>query len=430
MDAAKNTGRFSVRRAIAMGLAAVVAGNLFFPSFALATVRVDDVELAQGVNEVGGGTATLNESDLEMEGVTAAEFYTDEDLTINYADGNVIDTTTIEGDATVEMNFDGENEISDIAVTDEAQLTINANEHNTFGEVIATDDSSVAINVDGTTEFGSIDGADAATVAVSGAKGAKDATLNLGTGREFSFLDTEDGNLSIDNLTLNLNAREAILGSALGGTVTVNSSTLAAGEDNGFVFLSSGADMLIKDSTMEFGGMVFSIGQMTIDNSNMRISKPTAFSTEAWPHRVSSRTGIDLRNELNGIVMSGVQEGRPIYFLDTNENFGRLVELWAGAQSESTVAPAEDGSVSSTSATTVRAAHIASKALPRTGDATVALLPLLVAGVLLVIGAFLTGRLQLAGAQATQWAPTDRRERPGARFERIASRTRSLHRRR
>ena len=73
MRATTNNGRFSVRRAVALVLATVVACNLFFPSFAQAMVRVDDVELNQGVNEVGGGTATLTDSNLEMEGVTAAE---------------------------------------------------------------------------------------------------------------------------------------------------------------------------------------------------------------------------------------------------------------------------------------------------------------------------------------------------------------------
>ena len=395
MRATTNNGRFSVRRAVALVLATVVACNLF-PSFAQAMVRVDDVELNQGVNEVGGGTATLTDSNLEMEGVTAAEFYTDEDLTIDYAGGNAIDETTVAGDAEVEMNFSGENDVTNVAVTDDAQLTINANEHNTFDEVLATDNSNLNLNVDGTATIGSVDASGAANVAVRGAQ--QGATIDLGAGRDISFLDTESGNLSVENVRVNLNAKEAILGSALGGAVTIDSSSLVAGEDNGFVFLGTCGTMLIKDSSMEFGGMVYSTGQMTIDNSNMRITKPTAFGTDSWPHRVSSRTGIDLRNELNGIVLSGMQEGKPIFFLDTNENFGRVVELWAGARPADPTPAADE-----TPAQSAPIAHVASKALPRTADPSVALLPLLAAGVLLVIGAFLAGRLELAPVRANGW---------------------------
>lgn len=396
MRATTNNGRFSVRRAVALVLATVVACNLFFPSFAQAMVRVDDVELNQGVNEVGGGTATLTDSNLEMEGVTAAEFYTDEDLTIDYAGGNAIDETTVAGDAEVEMNFSGENDVTNVAVTDDASLTINANEHNTFDEVLATDNSNLNLNVDGTAKIGSVDASGAANVAVRGAQ--QGATIDLGAGRDISFLDTESGNLSVENVRVNLNAKEAILGSALGGTVTIDSSSLVAGEDNGFVFLGTCGTMLIKDSSMEFGGMVYSTGQMTIDNSNMRTTKPTAFGTDSWPHRVSSRTGIDLRNELNGIVLSGMQEGKPIFFLDTNENFGRVVELWAGARPADPTPAADE-----TPAQSAPIAHVASKALPRTADPSVALLPLLAAGVLLVIGAFLAGRLELAPVRANGW---------------------------
>ena len=396
MRATTNNGRFSVRRAVALVLATVVACNLFFPSFAQAMVRVDDVELNQGVNEVGGGTATLTDSNLEMEGVTAAEFYTDEDLTIDYAGGNAIDETTVAGDAEVEMNFSGENDVTNVAVTDDASLTINANEHNTFDEVLATDNSNLNLNVDGTATIGSVDASGAANVAVRGAQ--QGAAIDLGAGRDISFLDTESGNLSVENVRVNLNAKEAILGSALGGTVTIDSSSFFAGEDNGFVFLGTCGTMLIKDSSMEFGGMVYSTGQMTIDNSNMRITKPTAFGTDSWPHRVSSRTGIDLRNELNGIVLSGMQEGKPIFFLDTNENFGRVVELWAGARPADPTPAADE-----TPAQSAPIAHVASKALPRTADPSVALLPLLAAGVLLVIGAFLAGRLELAPVRANGW---------------------------
>ena len=113
---------------------------------------------------------------------------------------------------------------------------------------------------------------------------------------------------------------------------------------------------------------------------------------------LTARTGIDLRNELNGIVLSGMQEGKPIFFLDTNENFGRVVELWAGARPADPTPAADE-----TPAQSAPIAHVASKALPRTADPSVALLPLLAAGVLLVIGAFLAGRLELAPVRANGW---------------------------
>lgn len=68
---------FPTRRAGIFAVAAIVACLLSFPQLAFATVRVDQTELAQGENAVGGGTATLMDSALAMIGVTAGELYTD-----------------------------------------------------------------------------------------------------------------------------------------------------------------------------------------------------------------------------------------------------------------------------------------------------------------------------------------------------------------
>ena len=68
----------------ALALSAVVACSLSFPSLAFAVVKVDETELAQGENAVGGGKATLSDSLLDMAGVTAGSLVADENLTMNF----------------------------------------------------------------------------------------------------------------------------------------------------------------------------------------------------------------------------------------------------------------------------------------------------------------------------------------------------------
>ena len=66
------------KRACTLALAVVTACSLSFPSLAFASVVVDEAELAQGENAIGGGTATLTDTSLDMSGVTADTLYTDD----------------------------------------------------------------------------------------------------------------------------------------------------------------------------------------------------------------------------------------------------------------------------------------------------------------------------------------------------------------
>ena len=76
--------------------------------------RVDQTELAQGENAVGGGKATLVDAKLDMVDVTANELYTDNDLTMNFNGGNKIENVDVAGSAEVEMNYSGENEVEEV----------------------------------------------------------------------------------------------------------------------------------------------------------------------------------------------------------------------------------------------------------------------------------------------------------------------------
>ena len=76
-------------RAGALAVSAALVCTLSFPSLAFAAVRVDDTELAQGENAVGGGSATLADSSLDMVGVTAFGLYADEDLSMNFNGGKL-----------------------------------------------------------------------------------------------------------------------------------------------------------------------------------------------------------------------------------------------------------------------------------------------------------------------------------------------------
>ena len=226
------------RRVGALALAAALAGNLLFPSLALAVVRVDETELAQGANEVGGGTATLSGSSLEMTGVTATDFYTDEDLDISFAGGNDISTAYVE-DATVGMSFKGENDVEDIYALGDANVTVNADGHNEFEEINAYDSSSVTVKVTGENDFESMSASDDATIAVRGTSCQRKDIINLGDGESLSYIASDRGDITLDHVTVNVKANEAIIGSIDGGALTVDTSKVAC-DDDGYVLLFGG----------------------------------------------------------------------------------------------------------------------------------------------------------------------------------------------
>ena len=85
------------KKMVAAAVSAIMVCSLSFPSLAFASVKVDETELAQGQNAVGGGTATLAGSSLDMAGVVAETFYADEDLSVNFNGGNDIEDAVIAG---------------------------------------------------------------------------------------------------------------------------------------------------------------------------------------------------------------------------------------------------------------------------------------------------------------------------------------------
>ena len=156
------------KKVLAFVVTASLAASLAFPPMALAKVSVDDQELAQGENSVGGGTATLSETALDMINVIANSVRVDEDLSVNFNGGNEVEVLTIEGSANVELNYSGENEVEDTHVYDQANVTVNANGNNEFEEIEAYDDSNVTVNVTGENDFETIEARDNANITVRG----------------------------------------------------------------------------------------------------------------------------------------------------------------------------------------------------------------------------------------------------------------------
>ena len=307
-------------------LAALMAGCLSFPSLAFAAVKIDSTELAQGENAVGGGTAKLIESVLDMVNVTANELFTDENLTMNFNGGNEISQVEVAASAEVEMSFTGENEVAEVRAGDNADVAINADGHNEFEEIVATDDSSVTINVTGENDFEEISGYDNASIAIRGTDCQKKDVVNLGDDEKDSELSTEKGTLVIDHVTVNLEATNTFVGSS-SGDVRIDTSKLALDDDAETADIYAGGKMDISESVIETVGTVGSVGKMVINHSDVEVGKPSAEYGTIPPYRVYSQTGIDLINEKNGEVREGEIDGNKVSYVDTGD--GDKVDLKA-----------------------------------------------------------------------------------------------------
>lgn len=317
------------KRVAACAMSVLVAGSMCFPSLALAAVKIDDTELVQGDNQVGGGTATLGDSTLDMANVTANSFSTDEDLTINYNGGNDIENTEVTGSATVEMNFSGENEVEDIVAKDDSSLTINANGHNDFEEATARDNSNLTINVTGENDFEEIRGYDNANVTIQGTDCQKKDTINVGDDEAHSSIQTESGNLNIDHVTVNLKGKEMNVGSAK-GNVDIDTSKLAKDGDNEYTRIHAGGKMRINESVIDITGTISSTDRMTIDHSDVKAKAPDANKHDDGPFRIWSKTGVDLIDEENGEVKEGILFGQNVFYVDTDD--GDDVDLKADGE--------------------------------------------------------------------------------------------------
>ena len=316
-----------------MALAAIMACSLSLPSLAFAAVRVDETELAQGENAVGGGTASLTDSVLDMVGVTAGELYTDEDLSINFNGDNEIGTVNIEGSAEVDMNFTGENEVEEVHSSGESDVTINADGHNEFEEIQATEQSNVTINVTGENDFEEIVGRDDANITIRGTDCQKKDAINLGEDERDTEITTERGTLVIDHVTVNLQGEDATVGSEK-GNVRIDTSKVAKDDDNEYACIIAGGTMLLRESVIDITGTICSDGQMTIEHSDVKASKPDIKYGDDSPYRVYSKTGIELIDEENGEVEEGELHGEKVWYVDTDDNDGEDVDLEADGDPE------------------------------------------------------------------------------------------------
>lgn len=349
-----------IRRASVFVLAAVLACGLSFPSLAFATVKVDETELAQGENAVGGGTATLADTVLDMVDVTASTLYTDEDLTVNFNGGNDIGEIDVAGEANTELNFNGENEVGEINVTDEAtaelnfngendinevnvtdeataelnftgeneveevhasgssDVTINADGQNEFEEIEATEQSNVTINVTGENEFEEIVGLDDADITIRGTDCQKKDVVKLGEDEEDTAITTERGALIIDHVTVEIEAEEAVVGSTE-GDVVIDTSKIEASDETEYTEIVAGGTMEVTESVIDIEGTVHSEGEMTIDHSDVKVEAPEGEYSDESPYRVWSKTGIELKREENGEVKEGKIGDDDVYYVDTDD---------------------------------------------------------------------------------------------------------------
>ena len=350
------------RRAGAFALALVLVGGLSFPTPALAAVVIDETELAQGENAVGGGTATLAESILDMVDVTAGEMFIDEDLTVNFNGGNSIEEVNVVDSVDVEMNFSGDNEVEDITAKDNSNLTVNANGHNEFEEINAEDNSNVTVNVTGENEFEEIKGIGKANITVRGTDCQKKDVIELGEGEDHTSLSTQDGKLTIDHVTVNVEAKNGSVRAEY-NDLLIDTSKIASGDDNERTQIMTLRTLKISESVIDITGTVFSGGMMTIDHSDVKVEAPSN-RTELDTYRVWSSEGIELIDEENGEVKAGAIGDMQVAYVDTGD--GDMVDLQADGE------PAYYKCKSGVT-------NPATKSLPRTGDTSDPMLPLAIA---------------------------------------------------
>ena len=321
----KAEARIFMRRASTATLAMIVASSLMCPQLAFAAVRVDQTELAQGANSVGGGTATLADSNLDMSGVTANELYTDENLAVNFNGGNDIENVSVAGSAEVSLNFTCENDVEEVHASGTSNVTVNANGDNEFEEIEATEQSNLTINVTGENEFEEIVGRDDANITIRGTECQKRDTVELGDDEDDTELSTERGTLTIDHVTVSLEGKDALVGSKK-GNVVIDTSKVGKDDDNEHALITAGGTMQVRESVIDIKGTVKSKGAMTIEHSDVEVSEPDSKYGDG-PYRVYSETSIELIRQKNGEVEKGEYDDKDVYYVDTDDNDGKEVDL-------------------------------------------------------------------------------------------------------
>ena len=318
------------RRILALGAAAAMAAMLAVPAFAFAEVRIDDTVINQGENAVGGGTATLTEKVLDMVNVVVDEggLETDEDLNINFNGGNDLEWIAATGSANVTANFCGENTVDEFATADNASMTVNINGKNEVDEIHAYGDSNMTVNVTGENEFEEIIGYDNANITIRGTACQKKDIVNVDDG-EVAILQIENGNLTIDHVTVNLKGSAYNLVGSMNGSMNIDTSKIKG--TDAWTDLIAGKTMRINESVIDVAGEVYSGGLMTIKHSDVKASKPET-TEDILPYRVYSHTGIELIDEKNGEVKEGTCEGQKVWYVDTDDNDGKDVDLKADGE--------------------------------------------------------------------------------------------------
>lgn len=316
------------RRPLALAATVALTSLLFSPAQAFAVVRVDQTELAQGENAVGGGRATLNDSALDMEDVTAGELYTDEDLSVHFNGGNDIEDVTCAGSAEVELSFTGDNEVEEVHATESSDVTVNADGHNEFEELSAHDDANLTIKVTGENDFEEIVAHDNANITIRGTDCQRRDTVNLGEDEDDTEVSCEKGSLTIDHVTMNVLGKTAIVGST-GGDVRIDTSKIASEDDNENLEIVAGGTLDLIESVIDITGTMHSTGQMTIRHSDVDAIAPDD-SYDAGPYRIWSEAGIALIDEKNGKVRKGALGDKTVYYVDTDD--GKDVHLEADGE--------------------------------------------------------------------------------------------------
>lgn len=353
------------RRVATIAVSALTATSLMFPATALARVLVDDQELMQGENSVGGGRATLMDTSLDMMDVTAQRLSVDQDLAINFNGGNDIEDVYVEGSANVQMNFEGSNEVEDTHARDDSNLTVNANGHNEFEEIMAYDNANVTVNVTGSNDFETIEAYDNANVTVRGTDCQRRDVTNLGVDEDDAGVSAERGNVTIDHVTVNIRSKEARVGSKEGSLV-IDTSKIASSDNNKYTEVVSGKAMRIVESVIDITGTLHSTDAITIKHSDVKADAP-ATSYDSSPYRVYSSEGIKLIDEKNGEVKEGTLDGKDVHYVDTDD--GNDVDLKADGE-PAYYACADKGHDSDDSDDSVSSIAAMTKKIPRTADAT------------------------------------------------------------
>ena len=288
---------------------------LMFPGAAFAGVRVDDRDLEHGENAVGGGIATYGDAMLDMVDVHAGHVSTDEDLEVSFNGGNEIDHFQVTDDATVTVNFDGENKVEDIEAYDNSDVTVNMDEHNDFEDIEANDESSVTVKVSGKVGCEAIKGYDDATVTVEGTTCPQKDVLEVGEGDTSERIGTERGDLTIKDVTVVMDSPEDRIASKE-GDVTIKSSKISRGDENELVEIYAGGDMTVKDSVIDAAGSMGSEGKLTIERSDVDLTKA---EKDEHPYRVWSNTDIELIEEENGEVCQGSTDDGSVSYVSTGD---------------------------------------------------------------------------------------------------------------